>query len=199
MWCIRASSPVQRTLCLASLFYNMNQTERKRKSVLKDEERETKRTHDDVLMINECVIPLKDAGWCSLGRAAQQQERRCVQMHCGRGEELKLQQSESRWEKQISLINELFVKKSLDMLPRFYSQLVCLSFSQVRLLSRTFLKTWGILTWEWLSLQTHLTASWYAVPTLINKIFNLATWACGLCLVAWRDVVRPVCVCLTEL
>ena len=36
------------------------------------------------------VILLKDAGWCSVGRATQQQERRCVQMCCGRGEELKV-------------------------------------------------------------------------------------------------------------
>lgn len=47
------------------------------------------------------TIPVvKDAGRCPLGWSSQQQEGRCVQMHCGRGEELKLQQSESRWEKQ---------------------------------------------------------------------------------------------------
>lgn len=35
---------------------------------------------------------------------------------------------------------------------------VCLS--QGRLLSRMFLKTWGILTWEWPWHQTHLMAFW---------------------------------------
>lgn len=48
----------------------------------------------NVLMIND--ILLKDACRRSLGRATQQQERRCVQMRRGRRDELKLQQSESR-------------------------------------------------------------------------------------------------------
>lgn len=73
-------------------------------------------------MIND--ILLKDAGRRSLGRAAQQQERRCVQMHRGRGDELKLQQSESRWEKQIPVTAQLSL-----CWPRCYNKPVCLSVS----------------------------------------------------------------------
>lgn len=47
-----------------------------------------------VLMMKDFL--LKVAGRCSLGRTPQQQERRRVQMHRGRGEELKLQQNEYR-------------------------------------------------------------------------------------------------------
>lgn len=56
----------------------------------------SKRMHGDAPVVTGFVIMSKDAGWCSLGWAAQQQERRCVQVHRGRGEKLKLHESESR-------------------------------------------------------------------------------------------------------
>lgn len=149
----------------------------------------------------DCVFLLKDAGRGSLGRAAQQQEGRCVQMHCRRGEELKLQQSESRWEKQAYWKNQLPLK---EISSRSVTASVYLS--QARLRSRTSPKTWGILTWEWRSLQTHLMASWYVAPTLRNKTFYFCyIWvACGylkgcgetrLCLLD-RILMNQLCWCV---
>lgn len=66
------------------------------------------------------------------------------------------------------------------------AKLVYLSVCQVNLLSRTYLKTWGILTWEWLSRQTHLMASWYVASTPQNKAFYFCYVATGVVCGSWK-------------
>lgn len=83
---------------------------------------------------------------------------------------------------------------------RFGYMLACflLHLTQVKQLSRTFPKTWGIHIWEWHSLQTHLMASWYVVFILsCGHLLDVcgSLKGCGDTRLCWSDrtVMNQLC------